>query len=288
MDRLQQVYLGRLEAIVLYGSVFALYAGASLLWSNTDLSYSSAYLAALIASFVLGYYLKTLRWIWVGYIFLVGILLALALTIGPIIGPNIFGAVAAVALAGALAYGLWPLLPIPLAALAFSQSRGAVLGASVAIILFLWERSKFLAYITFLLSTIVIVTVKNDLDASFLSRFGIWQDTINHLTVFGHGFGSFLETYRGFEVRTNMFNVLAPHAYNDFLEVVSDLGIGAVALWFLIAACMEDVGARTRLIIFTFFALSLTFFPLYIPIVGHLFALTLGHAAQTKRTVRYG
>ena len=111
-------------------------------------------------------------------------------------------------------------------------------------------------------------------------RLGIWQDTINHLTFFGSGWGSFQSAYEGFAVKTNMTLLIAPHAYNDALELMFDLGIGSILAWWLVALSWEGRNWPDRLVCLTFFVCGLTYFPLWI--VGPFFTLTLGHLSQTK------
>lgn len=276
MDRLLRET--RLQAIAFCGAVFVAWAGASLLWSKTVPVYPALYLTALIGAFLAGRILSPsgLRLSW---IVLLGIYTC-ALPFYSFLGPNALGAVSAVAFGAALAFELWLFVPVAVLGLALSMSRGAILAAGIVSIAALWRQSRFAAYLAFLCLIAITFGLKNDLDSSLFTRLGLWQDTLNHLTLFGHGFGSFYDTNRGFEVHTNFTLAMPVHAYNDYLELISDLGIGAIPLWVLIALSIDGVRYREGLILLAFAVLSLSFFPFYIPILGQLFALTLGQASK--------
>lgn len=276
MDRLLRIT--RLQAIAFCGSVFVAYAGASLLWSNTDPIYAAAYLAALALAFIAGRILSVgaLRQSWMVLLSLYTI----SLIFYSSIGSNVLGAMAAVAFAVALAFELWLFMPSAILGLYLGHSRGAVIATGAVSIVAIWRQSRFAAYLAFLCLIVLTFAMKRDIGLSFFARMGVWQDTINHLTLFGHGFGSFFETNRGNAVHTNFTLAMPAHAYNDYLELISDLGLGAIPLWAVIVLSLDGVRYRDGLILLAFAILSLSFFPFYIPILGQLFAVTLGQAAK--------
>ena len=125
---------------------------------------------------------------------------------------------------------------------------------------------------------IVVRFTHNDVSTIF-QRVGIWQDTINHLTIRGHGFGSFADAYAMWSPHTNVTFYLPSHAYNDPLELMSDLGLGAILVWLFIALCLGP-DRQHRAIFFTFGVLSLTYFPFWIPPCAQLAMFALGQLSK--------
>jgi len=196
------------------------------------------------------------------------------------------GCVMAMCFTAALAYRIWWFLPIGAFGLLYSGSRGSMVAAGVACMVALWRDYRATAMCLALLSCLVALIVRDDAGASFLSRLGVWQDTLNHLTPLGHGFGSFAAEYASWTKHTAPAGQLVPHAYNDFLELIFDLGIGAALLWICIAFAWERNEPADKLICITFFTLGLGFFALWT--VGPFFAMALGHLAKGTKSWHVG
>lgn len=239
---------------------------------------SCAYLWSLAAAYVTGYFLPTLRPIWLG----VGTGLCLWLVaryhVPFELNPNALGAALALAFAAALAYEWYGGAAIMFAGAVLTQSRTAILAIGVVAFVACWKVSKLIAVCAALATVALIWAYSGGRSESLLARFGIWQDTLNHLTFWGHGWGSFAQTYAEWPVKTNMTFALAPAVYNDYLQLVFELGIVSALAWVLVMFSLEGEGRSLPLLALA--TLSLSFFPLYIPIVGHLGLLALGHAAQ--------
>lgn len=277
LDRPWSLALG---PVALAGSAFVAYAAAT----TTTLP-AFVLLFSLVVSFIIGLFLSSTRWVWFGLAVVVTANLAIALTIDGIPwglygNPNVLGCAIAFALAGAIAYRWLWFIPIAIYGIWLSHSRAAAFGAGVAVVLGLWHWSRYWAFIAFLLVIVAVLAMPGHSIDSLTQRMGIWQDTLNHLTPLGRGWGSFFDAYWAFPIHTNLTLIRANHAYNDVLELIFELGIGAIPLWFVILISLEGAGHREWLIVAAFAALSLTYFPLYIPLVGQLFALTLGHALK--------
>lgn len=282
-DRLSSVWLSRQEAVLLLGLATIAYVGLSIMGSRTPPLYPAIYFTALVFAFILGAVLTDLRYLWLGVAMVVATTITTMLIWpGSFSSPNVIATGIVLTFAAAVTYHIWWFIPFGLIGLFLTQSRTAWLGIAAVAIAALWSRSRIVAIWLALILLAFGSGIKNDLDASFLSRIGIWQDTINHMTLMGHGFGSFADQYSNFAVRTNMFQ-LAPAAYNDFLQIIFELGLGSVLVFFFIALCLDQARGSGTLILVAYAAMSLTFFPLYIPIVGHLVALTLGHMAFQRR-----
>ncbi len=272
---------------VLLGSVLATYATVSLLWSNAGL-YSYLYLASLALAIVAGYRWE-LRKVWLVACFVVTANLASfpVLVYGLFGNPNFLGCAIALCLAAAFAFRFYWFIPVAAFGLFYCASRTALLGAGVACLFGLWRRFPAAALCVALLAVPAVLWIKSDLGVSAWSRLGIWQDTINHLTFFGRGWGAFFADYAAFYKHTNMTLILASHAYNDLLELTFELGIFAVLAFWLFVLALE-ASPEHRAILLTYAALSLTFFPLYTPFVGHLVVFTLASALRQTRSYPYG
>ena len=278
------------QPLHLVGEVLLAYAAVSITWSIGDKWMAYAKLAALSLPFLAGMWLRSLNSIWKGVIWIVGANLAASVVeyygwgwegYGLAGNPNYLGVALAIALAAALGNRWWYYVPILIAGVVWTYSRGAIMAGGVAIIIGLWHTHRATGWIACLLSILAIITLKAEGEAGAMAqRLGIWQDTINHLTFWGSGWGSFQQAYEGFAVKTNMTAMLTTHAYNDILETMFELGIGSVLVWWLIALCWQGQNRTDRLVCVTFAVAGFTYFPLWV--VGPLFTLTLGHLSQTK------
>lgn len=278
-------FLHRIGAVPFLGTVFLCYAGASILWSPGEKVWATTLLLGLAAAFVVGATIKDERPIWIAVLTFVGMNILAMLFIdqlpwGLFGNPNYLGCAITIALAGALAYEWYLFLPIDFVGLFFTQSRGAILAAGLMGIMALWHRSKWLACCVALAIVPMVLGTKPDAISSVVARLGVWQDTLNHLTFFGHGFNSFFETYQTWPVHLNMTLQLPTHVYNDFVEAIFDFGVGAIPLLVMIVLILDRADFGQRLICLTFLALGLTYYPLHIVPVGLLFFMTLGRATQ--------
>lgn len=244
---------------------------------------------SLAAAFLVGYQWQS-PWPWHVLAWVLLANLAAALWFGTEYGiagnPNYFGVTLAIALAGCFAYSLWWYTPLLVFGIYWTNSRTAMGGAAVALFLGVWRRYPAIAWCLALLAILGAVTVVKG-DGSIAQRLGIWQMAINNITVLGSGWGSFTSAIDALPVKTNLTAMLAPAAYNDFLQLVFELGIGVIPLLVFVALCCDgrDEGAWT--VIATYAIMSLTYFPLWVPVAGHFTMLALGQlAASPKERIR--
>lgn len=252
------------------------------------------WLLSLVACFVAGYRIDGWlgRRIW--HFALLALLLNGILTLfdgwtgfsfGLFGNPNFFGIAMAIGLAGSLAYRYLLYAPIFGLSVIFSYSRTAYLAASATIVAALWRRHKGLAGLMLAIAVGAILatsSTENKLD-SISQRIGIWADTLEHLSITGFGWGSFFDTYWSWPVHRLPALLRPAHVYNDYLEVIFNLGLGSILLWAFLAACLEGSDSMRRLVIIAFGAAALTHFPISIFPCAQLFALTLG---QLRRGLR--
>lgn len=277
----------RLDAVGILGLAALAYALVS-----AHSFFDVAWLASLALSFVLGWRLRQeqVRRIWsigIGALIL-NLLLALlsdwtGLTWGLFGNPNFFGIACAVGMAGAIVYE-WYLAALVLGSgVALSQSRTAYLSVGAMLFAWTWKRSKAIS-IALALACLVALTflsgTQNKLD-SITQRFGIWFDALDHLSLFGFGWGAFFDAYWSWSVHRLPALIRPAHVYNDYLEIVFNLGLGSILFWAFLALCLEDTSGPT-LVLWAFGAAALTHFPLSIFPCAQLCALALGQLYQSK------
>ena len=279
------------SAAVLLGLAFFAYALAS-----AHSLAAAVELVSLAAAFCLGCWLSLtqVRLLWIALLSLLALNLVLVpfpeatgVYWGFFGKPNFMGIAMAIGLAAGLGYRLWPLAPLCAVGVAVTYSRTAYLAAGAALFASLWRYSRFYAMLAFLLALLAIVAgtgTENKVD-SILTRLGIWQDTLEHLTMWGSGWGSFFDAYWSWPVHRNIGTLRAAHVYNDYLEVIFSLGVGSVILWAFIIACLEGEDHPSLLIVVAFAAAALTHFPLSIYPCAHVFALALGQLHRSKEAL---
>jgi len=195
--------------------------------------------------------------------------------------PNYFGVALAIGLAGALAYRIWWFIPVSAVGLIVCQSRTAYIGAAVALFIAGIRKYPATAMCAALLCLLMVLLVDKG-EGSMTQRLGIWQMALQNMTPFGHGWGSFTAAIDALPVKINMFNLLAPGAYNDFIQLCFELGLGVIPLLVLVALCFEGADNEARLIFWVYLAMSLTYFPLWVPVVGQFVAMSLGRMAASR------
>ena len=260
--------------MIYVGAIAIAYALTSLLWAPEGQPWAFAELASLCVAFALGRMLYVQKTIWTVLVWVVSAA-TIAYVIFPIINPNYFGCVIALAFVIAVAFNIWWHLPFLAFGLWFTADRGAIIASGVGAGYYIFKYFPATAICTALLAIPLAIVIKHDNGASLFQRIGIWQDTLEHMTFFGHGFGSFAATYATWSPHTNITFYLPTHAYNDSLELVSDLGLGAIPIWIFIALCLgPDRGHRA--IFLTFVVLGFSYYPLWIPPCAQIAVFVLG------------
>ena len=98
---------------------------------------------------------------------------------------NYFACALAMALAAALGERLYWFLPIGALGLWLSGSRTAIMAVGVVAVSWLWSRSKYAVMIAVPLTVVAILASSGGRGEGLLPRLGVWQDTLNHLTLWG-------------------------------------------------------------------------------------------------------
>lgn len=197
---------------------------------------------------------------------------------------NMGAEAAAMILALVVTYRLWWLIPGILPTLAFG-SRAPILALGVAAGCVLWRWSRFAALMTTLGVTLFVVVFMQGegghrgviVSADLMQRIGVWQDMLPHLTIWGHGLGSFIGEYPAFQHHTNPLELRFENAHNDFLQVTYELGLGGIVLIGVLLMRMIAAPFSPAWYALVVFLVEACFgFPLYEPVSGALAACCAG------------
>lgn len=260
-------------------------AATSLLWTPEP-GWAALKLSTLALAYILGTWLVP-EYVWLAYGYIVLASPAIYLVAKP--NPTVISVAAALAFVGSVVYKLWILAVLSLGLLIVFPSRGAAMAVGAFAIAYLWPKSRSVAITIAFCGIALLLALKYSSDGSggnsLYQRLGVWQDTFDHITPWGTGFGSFADAYASWPVHRNAIgNIVerAAHAYSDPLEIILELGAASIAVWAMLVYAVATGTREFRLIALTFGIMSLTYFPFSIPLVGHIFMFALGGAEEDK------
>jgi hypothetical protein len=279
-----------------WGAAFLLYAGLSLLWSPHGLL-AFMQLCALASVFLWATTLPDLRKVSIGLAIGLGISGDISLfqwsgfqsifrvtdfPSGLFVNSNVFAEVSAMILVLLLVNRLWWWIPVTAPGLVIG-SRASLVALLCVFLAWVWSKSKITAAI--LIATLGAVTaysVTTFNNKSINERWGMWADTWNGVTLWGHGIGSFEYLYPYYANHMDTVRVRPVSAHNDLLQLLFEVGIGIVpllvALWYL--ARIKD---NHRYVLLCFGIIGLFGFPLHIPASAFIAACCAGHLVYRQR-----
>jgi hypothetical protein len=278
------------------GGVFLLWAGLTMAWNPAPLDGFGALLTLFVLAccFCLGTQLASLRPVIIGGAAALGIssVIAIAQYVGlhPIltqtvvsglfVNGNFMAEAAAMVLVAAVAERLWWVLPGVLPALVLPFARGAALACGVALIVH-FRRSAFLWSVVggAVTATALYIAVKGGADIS--ERLTIWQSTLNGVTLFGHGIGSFWSVYPAYDLRGAVTST-PEFAHNEFLHVAFELGIVGLVLFVTFCVTLAGPLDTARLVLIVVLVESLFEFPLHEPTTAFLGMVAAGCAVRNR------
>lgn len=169
----------------------------------------------------------------------------------------------------------WPLV-LTLPPIVFTGCRSAQLACFVVAVVWLWQRTVVHKSIPIIaIALLGYVAYHHGWDGSEALRVAMWRDTIDGLTLFGHGPGSFFTLYPEFASRTDTMFTRPESAHNDFLELIFEFGLGAIPLFTLLA--LAAIRSRVEgYILLAFCVIAFFSFPIRIPTEGLLGMVALG------------
>lgn len=287
------------------GCAVLLWSVASLIWAPVryDGAAELMQMAVMAGAFLVGHSLDDLGPFYrgLGYGLCVSSFLAIVQALGyhPItdlggysaglfVNSSILGEITVAAIVVLACGRNWWLVAALFSALVLSQCRSALLAIGVCCIAMAWERWRWRAVAAVpLISAALFFVSPRWLQSDTLNqRLMLWCDTLDGLTFWGHGIGSFYSVYPAFEVRMNQLYQPA-HAHNDLLEFAFELGMpAAIVLCIICGLVLFGARRRERLGLLAVLVTSLFGFPLHAPSTVFLFGIMAGCAARAWRPVR--
>lgn len=229
---------------------------------------------------------------------LVGAIAPMAASIRPggLIGmKNYMAEAGLMATVAAMAYRAWWAVPGSLLAFALPVSRAAFASAGLVALVWAWRRvpvAFWLLVLSFAVVAIAFVLTPDSMAWDTLwQRLELWRQTVNGLTLFGYGLGSYWAAFPGFQVDAPPiiygFNGMPAQAHNDALQLASEMGIAAVLVLVLAwrAAVVQTV---ERWAFLAFLCLGLAAFPLFNPATGLMGAVLAGALSRARSDLRLG
>ena len=290
--------------ITVLGALFLAYASISLLWSPHGLL-ELMQLLALASVFVWGLALKDLRNVTIGLS--VGLAVSSVIAIlqyfkaelliinftkfsGLFINSNIYAEVSGMIFILLIINKLWWYIPVTIPGLLVS-SRAVVLALGVSLAMFIWHKSK-IASIGIVLASWFIALKLSFRDAlidlssassintqSINIRFNIWLDMLQGFNLFGNGIGSFVYLFPYYNKHLDTTVSLAEYAHNDLMQLIFELGIGALPLVMIVGLLLKINHEYRNALVF-FIIIGFFGFPLHMPVTAFIVALVAAQLAK--------
>lgn len=274
---------------------FFLYAALSFFWSinHLDAIYGLWILALIAGCFCLGAELPSLRAItrglaigfgassaisvvqWLGH---APVLVALG-PAGLAYNTMLHGSILALIIVALAIERDWFFIPALIPGLVLANSRGAYTAVALGLVLTHIRSPIILA----LAAAVGAYIATLNLGTSDAERIDIWHAAWTHLTLFGHGPGSFLSLW----LQASPTIIKVPeYAHNDALQLAFEYGIFACIPLSVAGLLLIQYDAREWPLFAAFIFLGLFSFPLYAPITSVIGALAAGRIARDWAVVR--
>lgn len=201
---------------------------------------------------------------------------------GTFVNPDMFGETAClVTIALIVSRCYWPLvLTIP--PIYFTQSRTVIVAYAAVIALAAWERWRWVVVIPSLLLMLCVgwLVMGNTADRphhsdAIAERFAVWHDTLDGVTILGHGAGSFFMLYPQFAKRTDTMATRPEDPHNEFLNLAFQYGIGSIPVLALILLGLTSARPE-RYVLAAWLTIAFFSFPARIPTEGFVGMVALG------------
>ncbi len=197
---------------------------------------------------------------------------------------NIAAEAAAMALALAVGYRLWWLIPGILPTLAFGSRIPAVaLGVAGAVAIYRY--SKFYAALCILAPILIAVAwLQGHGDVYYagildtlMQRLATWYDGAHGFTLLGQGLGSWIVNFPLYQTHSNPLELRWENAHNDVVQLLFELGVGGAVLVAAFAFRLAVSQRTPEFFALLVFAVEGCFgFPLYQPVTGALAMVAAG------------
>lgn len=186
------------------------------------------------------------------------------------------------------------LLAGPAVALVLGMSRGVFVSGVMVVVFVLCKKKHFAAAAILALALAAALLAAwsqsgfdyQSSDAFSSDRFAIWGDTARGISFFGNGVGSFRS---GFEFTRHLFadqGLRPDHAHNDLLELVFELGVGALPLIALAILSLAEELTCEQAMLVAVFGESLFAFPFHNPLTALAGAMCAGFVLGDRHCAR--
>lgn len=312
---------GRMSPAHWCGLVLVFWLVASLAWSSSpiDGADQALKLAAIVAAFALGAVVDDILPLIAGAA--VGLAISGIVSVAQWLGWHAIDSysygtpgglffsgsrqaeVAVMVLAAALAERMWLALPGLIPAIALPQERIAWLVAAIVIAVYVWQRARlFERFVVLAIGGWAVVFAAMTVglwwrtDAfgwgGLAERWVIWQFTVTHLDVLGHGLGAFVHDGPYLDwapaAATTAGNLShAEHPHNEFLWLAYEGGVPALVLFgaFAVLVWRAAVDAH-RLVLVALGLIACAAMPFHDPATILFSALCAGFAVGADMRVR--
>lgn len=200
--------------------------------------------------------------------------------------PNFFGEACAVVFA--LTFPSVPSM-FSFVGMLMSGSRGGLLAGAVIFSLYAWKRSRRVTIAIALIAaalTAYAVSHETTPFASSQERVAIWLDTVDGLTLRGHGIGQFVIDYPQKATRIASYDRRVEFAHNEPLHMAFELGIGAIAFWMVFIYALGGPLEPERLALIAILVESMLEFPLHLPLTLFMAGILAGRLSHARYTLR--
>lgn len=293
----------RITAAHWFGIALVTWLTASLIWSEGRLDGIGAMLPLLVAAsaFAVGSHLTDLRPLMVGAALGLSISSLAAVAqwygwqgieadgvAGLFVNRDRLAAAAALVVIGLVAHRrLWPLLPLLAPSLLLTGSRGAWLALGAGLLMLVTGRNRLwlVAAVAIGLAATLMTRDMGAWIASDRERYAIWSDTVAALNTWGHGLGSFRESFPAYAQHFDIAlqGTRPEHPHSEWLWLHFEGGYPAVFLVAAFAFCvLHGNSDHARGVVVAILVLATFAMPFHDPATAILGALCAGFVAGRR------
>lgn len=209
---------------------------------------------------------------------------------GLFINPNLLAETSVLVLIGVIVYRAWWAVPGLLPSLIEPGSRGAVIALAAVASVPLWKRWPWTTagFVLIGAAALFIWSFDGGKAISTFQRIGLLLDNLHCLTWLGSGLGSYDTIFPFHATHIDVLRARAEHAHSDYLELLIELGPGALLFFALAACCLWKAQSPVRFVLAAFLVEASVGFPSYMPASAFIAAFAMGHLCRDWPAVLAG
>lgn len=186
---------------------------------------------------------------------------------------TLFGVTLGLILTALANHRLWWYMPPLALGLILSGSRGGIVVLAVGLI------ARYLNSLAAIATLSIMACVASfSLDLADSQRLQIWGVTLDALSFWGQGIGSFADLY--FVRHTKLLLLRPEYAHNDLLQLTFELGIFAFAIAAIPTLALAARRNPEHPVLLAWCVLSTFYFPIYAPLTAFIGFVLAGHACR--------